>query len=198
MIPVGNEAGGGRCRDGVFVVIDANRARSLYELWTICVIQFILGKPSKRISNSDGRCKMGARDIDYVSAFVLVWRSPKLSRARSTRIYMYAELFFDAVSHFCPGFSNKAAAAVYNALVHAIPPRARARVHSCCFESPRAKAETGRVQRQFYIENESRLHKFIAEFRNFVLADQLANRWEQIDALWAQQRQINIAPVRLH
>jgi len=31
-----------------------------------------------------------------------------------------------------------------------------------------------------------------------MLADQLANRREQIDALWAQQRQINIAPVRLH
>lgn len=72
------------------------------------------------------------------------------------------------------------------------------RVYPCCFESPRAKAEIERVQRQFYIENESRLHKFIAKFRNFVLDDQLANRREQIDALWAQQRQINIAPVRLH
>lgn len=48
-----------------------------------------------------------------------------VTRLLNSYICVYAKLFFDAVLHFCYGFSNKAAAAVYNALVHAIPPRTR-------------------------------------------------------------------------
>lgn len=144
VIPVGNEDGGGRCRDGVEAPESsspsgANRARSLYELWTIrdnSVTRFGIAGYSRRDRVNGYQIRMA--DVKWERASISI-TLPRLFSfgvhqncqcARSTRIYIYiyvyAELFFDAVSHFCSGFSNKAAAAVYNALVHAIPPRARA------------------------------------------------------------------------
>lgn len=72
----------------------------------------------------------------------------------------------------------------------------------CCGVSYRPKGKRGRWEGSettvLYSDVRTN-HRCInsSRNRNFVLADQLANRREQIDALWAQHRQINITAIRL-
>lgn len=126
-----------RCHDGVERESSSpstNRTkRSLYELRTTRIIQ---------LSDSKSRVILGKAVVNgYQTRMADVkWEQARyrlcfrvcsrlafaeiVTRSLDSHICVHAKLF-DAVLHFCYSFSYKAAAAVYNALVHAIPPRTR-------------------------------------------------------------------------